>query len=110
MKSNYRINVRFDLGKERERNAAEHLAKLSEKGSGTRNRFIVDAVVEAIRHQQNGGDVSLDDIRAMFREELQSVSFVSASPTEQPPLRTSLTDEEKAENEASILSALAMFD
>lgn len=110
MKNNYRINVRFDLRKDAEKSAAEYLAKLSEQSSGTRNRFIVDAVIEAIRCKQSGTDVSLEDIRAMFREELQSVSFVSAPAKEAPPFRTELTEEEKAENDAGILSALAMFD
>ena len=110
MKNNYRINVRFDLRKEREKDAAEYLAKLSEQSSATRNRFIVDAVIEAIRRQQSGTDISLADIRAMFREELQSVSFVSAPANEAPPFRTDLTEEEKAKNDAGILSALAMFD
>ncbi len=110
MKSNYRINVRFDLRKEREKEAAEYLSKLSEQSSGTRNRFIVDAVIEAIRRQQNGTNVSLEDIRTMFREELQSVSFASVPSKDVPPFRTELTEEEKAENDAGILSALAMFD
>ena len=110
MKNNYRINVRFDLQKEKEKDAAEYLMKLSENGSQTRNRFIVDAVTEAIRRQQNGTDISLDDIRAMFREELQSVSFVNAPAAETQSIRTELTEDEKAENEANILSALAMFD
>ena len=110
MRNNYRINVRFDLRKERERDAADYLAKLSEQSSVTRNRFIVDAVIEAIRRQQSGTDISLAEIRAMFREELQSVSLVSASAKETPQFRTELTEEEKAENDAGILSALAMFD
>ena len=110
MKSSYRINVRFDLRKEREKDAAEYLAKLSEKGGGTRNRFIIDAVIEAIRRQQSGTEFSLDDIRAAVRKELQSFSFVSAPAKEQPSIRTELTEEEKEENEASVLSALAMFD
>ena len=110
MKSSYRINVGFDLRKEREKDAAEYLAKLSEKGGGTRNRFIIDAVIEAIRRQQSGSGVSLDDIRAAVREELKSFSFVSAPAAEQPSIRTELTEEEKEENEASVLSALAMFD
>lgn len=110
MKNNYRINVRFDLKKEREKEAAEFLFKLSVQSSGSRNRFIVDAVIEAIRRQQNGTDVSLEDIRAMFREELQSVSFVNAPSKDVPPFQTELTEEEKAKNDAGILSALAMFD
>lgn len=110
MKNNYRINVRFDLRKEREKDAAEYIAKLSEQNSATRNRFIVDAVIEAIRQKQSGTDISLADIRSMFREELQSVSFVNAQAKEAPPFRMELTEAEKAENDAGILSALAMFD
>lgn len=110
MKNNYRINVRFDLRKEREKEAAEYLTKLSEQSSATRNRFIVDAVIEAIRRQQSGTDISLADIRAMFREELQSVSFASDPAKESLPFCTELTEEEKAENDAGILSALALFD
>lgn len=110
MKSSYRINVRFDLRKESEKDAADYLAKLSEKGGGTRNRFIIDAVIEAIRRQKSGSGISLDDIRVAVREELKSFSFVSAPATEQTSISTELTEEEREENEANVLSALAMFD
>lgn len=110
MKSSYRINVRFDLKKEAEKSAAEYLAALSEKSGGTRNRFIVDAVIEAIRREQNGTDISLADIRAMLREELQSVSLVKAPAMKAQPFNTELTEEEKSENEANILETLKMFD
>lgn len=110
MKSSYRINVRFDLKKEAEKSAAEYLAALSEKSGGTRNRFIVNAVIEAIRREQNGTDISLDDIRAMLHEELQSVSFAKVPETRTPSFTMELSEEEKAENEANILETLKMFD
>ena len=110
MKNSYRINVRFDLRKEREKKATEYLVKLSENGSQTRNRFIVDAVIEAIRREQNGTEVSIDDIRALLREELQSVSFVNVPTKKAQPFNTELTEEEKAENEANILNTLKMFE
>lgn len=110
MKSSYRINVRFDLKKEAEKSAAEYLAALSEKSGGTRNRFIVDAVIEAIRREQNGTDISFDDIRAMLREELQSVFLVKAPSMKAQPFNTELTEEEKAENEENILETLKMFE
>ena len=110
MKSSYRINVRFDLRKEREKDAADYLVKLSEKGGGTRNRFIIDAVIQAIQRQQSGTGFTLDDIRAAVREELKSVSFISTPTEEQPSISTELTEEEKKETEANVLSALAMFD
>ena len=109
MKNSYRINVRFDLRKEREKKAAEYLVKLSENGSQTRNRFIVDAVTEAIRRKSGESDFSLDDIRAMFREELSSVSFIAGKPDELKTVNAELTEEQKAENDASVLSALELF-
>ena len=45
----------------------------------------------------------------MFREELQSVSFVSAPPQEKNALDTSLTKEQQEENDDKVLDALAMF-
>ena len=102
MNNNYRINVRFDLRKETEKEAADYLIKLSENSSHTRNRFIVDAVIEAIRRKQNKNDFSLDDIRAMFREELQSVSFEKSQTTTDSNVNPKLTEKEKEENEASI--------
>ena len=110
MSNHYRINVRFDMSKEAEKAAAEYLAKLSEQGSGTRNRFIVEAVIEKINRVENEGSISLDDIRAMFREELQGVSFVKpASPPKPVNINTELTEEEKEENDASVMAALEMF-
>ncbi len=110
MKDSYRLNVRFDLRKDSEREAVEYLFKLSESGSQTRNRFIVDAVIEAIRKKESYGAFSLDDIRAVFREELQSVSFASAPAAAPQAVKPELTEEEREANDASVLSALAMFE
>ena len=111
MSDHYRINVRFDMSKEKERTAAEYLGKRSEKSSGTRNRFIVNAIIEAIDRKENDGSFSLDDIRAMFREELKSISFGSSTPPSGPvKLDTELTEEEKEANVENVLAALDMFN
>ena len=107
MSYHYRINVRFDLSKEKERDAVEYLMKLSENGSKTRNRFIVNAVIDALRYKDTDNDYTLDDIRAMFREELKSASLVSEKPTES--LNSELSEQQKAENDESVLAALSMF-
>lgn len=109
MKDSYRLNVRFDLRKEPEREAVDYLVRLSERGSQTRNRFIVEAVIDAIRRKESVGAFSLDDIRAVLREELQSVPFASA-PTALQAVKTELTEEEREANDASVLSVLAMFE
>ena len=110
MKDSYRLNVRFDLRKEAEREAVDYLVRLSERGSQTRNRFIVEVVIEAIRRKESYGAFSLDDIRAVFREELQSFSFASAPAASTQAVKPELTEEEREANDASVLAALAMFE
>ena len=109
MSDHYRINVRFDMNKEQEKTAAEYVIKLSECGRQTRNRFIVNAVIEAIRRNENEDDFTLENIRAMFREELKSVSLVAEKPAERNVINTELTKDQQAENDENVLSALAMF-
>ena len=102
--SKYRINVRFDLDKPMEANAAQYLQSLDK----SRNAFIVAAVINEIQQQTSANGVLLDDIRQVIREELQEVSFVAASPVfEQAQLE--LTEEQQAENEKSVLDDLEMF-
>ena len=100
--SKYRINVRFDLDKPMEENAAKYLQLLDK----SRNAFMVTAVLNEMQRQTSG--VLLEDIRQVIREELQEVSFVVASPVfEQVQLE--LTEEQQAENEKSVLDDLEMF-
>lgn len=100
----YRLNVRFDLNNAEEAEAAVFLQRLSETDRKSRNRFIVNAVLEQIRRQGRSYDFSLDDIRQVFKEELQgmSVTVPLALPAEKD-------EEQKAANAASVLSALEMF-
>ena len=100
----YRLNVRFDLNNAEEAEAAAFLQRLSETDRKSRNRFIVNAVLEQIRRQGRSYDFSLDDIRQVFKEELQgmSVTVPVALPAEKD-------EEQKAANAASVLSALEMF-
>ena len=100
--SKYRINVRFDLDKQKEAKAAQYLQSLDK----SRNAFMVTAVLNEMQRQSSG--VLLDDIRQVIREELQEVSFAAASPVfEQVQLE--LTEEQQAENEKSVLDDLEMF-
>ena len=102
--SKYRINVRFDLDKPMEANAAQYLQSLDK----SRNAFMVTAVLNEMQRQTSTNGVLLEDIRQVIREELQEVSFVVASPVfEQAPLE--LTEEQQAENEKSVLDDLEMF-
>ena len=99
--STYRLNVRFDLSNAEEADAVHFLQELSETDSKSRNHFIVTAVLEQIRRQGKSYDFSLEDIRQVFKEELQGLSVATpVSPTPEP---------KEEQNAAQVLSALEMF-
>ena len=102
--SKYRINVRFDLDKPMEANAAQYLQSLDK----SRNAFMITAVLKEMQRQTSTNGILLDDIRQVIREELQEVSLVAAPPVFQP-VKSELTEEEQAENEKSVLDDLEMF-
>ena len=100
----YRINVRLDLDKPMEANAAQYLQSLDK----SRNAFMVTAVLNEMQRQTSTNGVLLEDIRQVIREELQEVSFAATSPVfEQVQLE--LTEEQQTENEKSVLDDLEMF-
>ena len=102
--SKYRINVRFDLDKQKEAKAAQYLQSLDK----SRNAFMVTAILNEMQRQTSVNGFLLDDIRQVIREELQEVSFVAA-PSAFQPVKTELTEEEQAKNEKSVLDDLEMF-
>ena len=102
--SKYRINVRFDLDKPKEANAAQYLQALDK----SRNAFMVTAILNEMQRQSSTNGILLDDIRQVIREELQEVSFAAASSVFEP-VQPELTEEQQAENEKSELDDLEMF-
>ena len=102
--SKYRINVRFDLDKPKEANAAQYLQALNK----SRNAFIVTAVLNEMQRQTSASSFLLEDIRQVIREELQEVSFAAASPVFEQA-QPELTEEQQVENEKSVLDDLEMF-
>ena len=94
----YRTSVRFDLGNEHEKRAADYLKSLKH---GEGNRFIVAAVLARI----DGSDDTrlVEQLRRMFREEVKTISVTAAptAPVEQEP-------EQQAD--ASVLDDLKLFD
>ena len=103
----YRLNVRFDLHSNEEAEAVCFLKELSETDCKSRNRFIVNAVLEQLRRQGKSYDFSLDDIRQVFKEELQGLSV--AAPVSLSAEKEPASEEQMAVNAASVLSALEMF-
>ena len=102
--SKYRINVRFDLDKPAEADAAQYLQILNK----SRNAFIVTAVLNEMQRQSSTNCLRLDDIRQVIREELQEASFVAASSVFEQA-QPELTEEQQAQNEKSVLDDLEMF-
>lgn len=56
--SKYRINVRFDLDKPKEANAAQYLQALDK----SRNAFMVTAILNEVQRQSSASGVLLDDL------------------------------------------------
>ena len=97
--SDYRINVRFHEDNEQEKQAAEFLKTLRK----SRNQFIVDAVIAYMDSTS-----LLDNIRQIFREEVQSLPVSRVQPVQQT-VSFALTEEEKEENMKNVLADLDMF-
>ena len=102
--SKYRINVRFDLDKQKEAKAAQYLQSLDK----SRNAFMVTAVLNEMQRETSVNSFLLEDIRQVIREELQEVSFVAASPVFEQ-VQPELTEDQQVENEKSVLDDLEMF-
>ena len=104
-----RLNVRFNLDNPDEKSANDFLEALVQSNKQSRNKFIVEAVIEKIRFQNNPRDFTLEDIRAVLREELQDVSFVSSAQPSAQTVDIELTEEQKEKNDAEALSFLENF-
>ena len=92
--SDYRINVRFHADVPAEKKAAEYLQTLNK----SRNKFIVDAVIAYMNKESADNETLLESIRQIFREEVQTVSAVSAPPAA-VAVTAELTEEQKAETQ-----------
>ena len=107
--NNRRLNVRFNLDNPDEKSANDYLETLSQNNKQSRNRFIVEAVIEKIKSIDNPRSFTLEDIRAVLREELQDISFVSSAQHSVQTVDTELTEEQQEKNDAEALSFLENF-
>lgn len=104
----YRLNIRFDLTDKRQREIVEGLQTLDRKQYGSINKFVVTAVGKAL---DGIGTTFLtaEQVRSIVRDELQEVTFVSEQPPQVQAVALTLTKEEQARNEQSVLDDLEMF-
>ena len=107
----YRLNLRFDLDDPEQKRIAEELRSIDRKEQGSINSFAIKAIGEYLDRllRPRRFDFTLEDVRALFREELRDMDF---APREQAPSfipPSEMTEEEKAENDRSVLETLDMF-
>ena len=96
----YRLNVRFHMEDERERQAAEFLKGMPHG----RNRFIVEAVLARM-----SDDRLMESIRQIFREEMQSLPAVAMPEPLFSSVDEEMTEEQREENRKNVLSDLDLF-
>ena len=109
--SEYRLNIRFDLNDPGQKRIADELRGLDRKERGSINSLAVKAIGEHLDRLlfPREHDFTLDDIRALFREELREMDF---APREQAPAfipPAEMTKDEKKANDRSVLETLDMF-
>ena len=109
----YRINARFNLDDEEERNAAAFLTDLRTKDRKSASSFITEAVCEKIQRPYMEHTALLEDIDNIVREavraELENIQITASdnkSSSQFPVYDIAISTDEK---EASILDALDAF-
>ena len=113
MKANeYRLNVRFDLTDENQRETADFLRHLDTKTFGSINRFVINAVAEKIQQLSTPvtRDFTLEDIRRLFREETAGLAIAEAPSQPVIVSPAELTEEQRQKNMDLVLDALDFFE
>ena len=107
----YRINVRFNLCDERQRETADFLSHLDRERYGSRNALAVTAICAYVDQLRGKGqsELSLESIRQLLREEMQRLSGTTLDAPMPKTLATDFTTEQKEENARSVLAALETF-
>lgn len=112
MKGNeYRLNLRFDLTDPEQKRIVEELRSIDRKEHGSINSFAIKAIGESLDRllRPRRFDFTLDDVRALFREELRDMDFAPREQTSAFTPPAEMTEEERAENDRNVLETLDMF-
>ena len=108
MKNEYRINLRMNPNKPKQKEIIDFFNERKNDDSFSRNEFIIEAVLERIHSESN--NALLDDIREVIRDEIKNISVVVSNDNENDTADIpELTEEQMAENEADVLDVLDMF-
>ena len=78
--NNRRLNVRFNLDNPDEKSANDYLEALAQNNKQSRNRFIVEAVIEKIKSLDNPRNFTLEDRRNFYVNNEKKRQIESCSP------------------------------
>ena len=109
MKNEYRINLRMNPNKPKQKEIIDFFIERKNDDSFSRNEFIIEAILGRIHGESS--NALLDDIREVIRDELKNISGVvsyNVVKNETADIREQ-TEEQLAKNEADVLDVLDMF-
>ena len=107
----HRINVRFNLENETDRMIVAYVDGLRGTKQVTRNSFIFQAIYEKIREADRTA-APVEQIRAVLKEELSTISVVAASDEPDEPetdFSFEVTEEDLEKSKGLLRSGLEVF-
>ena len=109
MKNEYRINLRMNPNKQKQKEIIDFFNERKNDNSFSRNEFIIEAILGRIHGESN--NTLLDDIREVIRDEIKNISVVASDNSNENDTAyiPELTEEQLALNEADVLDVLDMF-
>ena len=108
MKNEYRINLRMNPNKPKQKEIIDFFNERKNDDSFSRNEFIIEAILCRIHGESN--NTLLDDIREVIRDEIKNISVIVSNDNENDTADIpELTEEQLAKNEADVLDVLDMF-
>lgn len=111
MKNTRRISVRFDLDDPEQRRVFDALHSIARGTEKSMNAILIKAAAEYLDRLERPFPCgfTLDELRTLFREELQELELAPREPavTVKPP--SEMTEKERAENDRNVLESLALF-
>ncbi|MBR4766610.1 MAG: hypothetical protein IK085_07600 [Clostridia bacterium] len=108
MKNEYRINLRMNPNKPKQKEIIDFFNERKNDDSFSRNEFIIEAILCRIHGESN--NTLLDDIREVIRDEIKNISVIVSNDNENDTADIpELTEEQLAQNEADVLDVLDMF-
>ena len=109
MKNEYRINLRMNPNKPKQKEIIDFFNERKNDSSFSRNEFIIEAILGRIHGESN--NTLLDDIREVIHDEIKNISVVVSENSNENDTADipELTEEQLAQNEADVLDVLDMF-